>query len=178
MLAMQASGATRNERIGLFGVEMFSSAVVERFWKYVSKTDGCWEWTGAKDGRGYGGLKVNKKMVKAHRLSWTIHNGDISDDLFCCHHCDNPACVRPEHLFVGTHSDNMRDMSVKGRTTRTTRHRPIGIVNGRAKLTPIEVAEIRSRKDGNLRLSAEFRISVSQIKRIRSNERWHDQIAA
>ena len=88
---------------------------VSRFWANVQKTNGCWEWTGGKHAPGYGRLFVATKEMRAHRFSWLIHNGRIPDGLFVCHKCDNPNCVNPEHLFLGTHQDNMDDMVAKGR---------------------------------------------------------------
>jgi hypothetical protein len=86
-----------------------------RFWKYVNKTDGCWLWTGAIGGSGYGLLGVENRNVPAHRLSWQIHNGPIPDGLLVCHTCDNPPCVNPAHLWLGTNLDNARDKMAKGR---------------------------------------------------------------
>lgn len=86
----------------------------ERFWSYVAKSDGCWEWTGKIGKNGYGVFFANVKAYPAHRKSWQMANGPIPSGMHICHHCDNKKCVRPDHLFVGTHADNMRDAWAKG----------------------------------------------------------------
>lgn len=87
----------------------------EKFWSKVAKSDGCWEWQGARRGNGYGVIYKQGKGTQAHRLSWTITNGAIPAGMYVCHKCDNRPCVRPDHLFLGTHTDNMRDCGAKGR---------------------------------------------------------------
>lgn len=90
--------------------------IEERFWKYVVKTDGCWKWTGAKRYAGYGFLiQLDRTNISAHRLSWIIHNGQIPNEMYVCHHCDNTECTRPDHLFLGTAKDNTNDMFSKNR---------------------------------------------------------------
>jgi hypothetical protein len=87
-----------------------------RFWNKVLKTDTCWLWTGTKDSRGYGRFaEMDRKMVLPHRFSWEIHFGRIAQGLQVCHKCDNPSCVNPKHLFLGTNSDNIQDSLRKGR---------------------------------------------------------------
>ena len=91
-------------------------SVVDRFWSYVPVSEvGCWEWKGHRNTGGYGVITHNGRDHTASRVSWEIHFGPIPDGLSICHHCDNPPCVRPDHLFIGTHSDNMRDAFAKGR---------------------------------------------------------------
>jgi hypothetical protein len=90
---------------------------VARFWSNVDKTGTCWVWTGARNVRrmGYGATSLGGKNTPAHRASWRLTNGEIPSGMFVCHRCDNPPCVRPDHLFLGTHGENMRDMMSKNR---------------------------------------------------------------
>lgn len=92
----------------------------ERFFKYVEKTDGCWNWIGLKAPNGYGRFGLSKAigMKYAHRVSYEFHNGEIETGKLVCHSCDNRACVNPEHLWVGTYMDNNRDRVLKGRKAR------------------------------------------------------------
>lgn len=81
----------------------------------VDPVTGCWNWIKGKGHYGYGQIKRNGKTLKAHRLSYEHYNGPIKNGLFCCHICDNPSCINPDHLFVGTPSDNSRDREAKNR---------------------------------------------------------------
>lgn len=89
----------------------------KRFWNFVEKSEGCWKWKGAKFKGGYGSIckSCARATISAHRVSWEIHHGPIQEGMSVLHHCDNPECTNPEHLFLGTQSDNLRDMANKGR---------------------------------------------------------------
>lgn len=113
-----------------------------RFWRWVTKTETCWLWTGRLDTNGRGRLRITtgykqSKTVLASRLSWELHSGEIPLDMVVCHHCDNPACVRQDHLFLGTQQDNVRDMVEKKRLA-------LGERRGGAKMTATKVRIIRT----------------------------------
>lgn len=95
---------------------------MRRFWDKVDKSGSCWLWTGSNKPRGYGQIKVEGKTIFAHRLSWELAYGPIPEGLYVCHRCDVPACVRPDHLFLGTQTDNMADRDAKGRTQHGENH--------------------------------------------------------
>lgn len=122
-----------------------SQKLLNRFWEKVDKNgiynkqlkSRCWEWTAAKSCFGYGHIGIKKKVYAAHRISWLIHTGEMPK-LCVLHKCDNPACIRPDHLFLGTRADNHRDMVKKGRSW--DRH---GEKNPRAKLTIDDVKKIK-----------------------------------
>lgn len=142
------------------------------FWKKVTVglPDECWEWQTGKDKDGYGVFWIDDKSIRAHRFSYKFHYGEIPDDKCVCHHCDNPSCVNPAHLFVGTNIDNIIDKQKKNRC-----YRPLGEKAVHAKLTDKNVYTIRilcndgiSRK----RLSVLFGICKSQIEFIVRGKAW------
>lgn len=115
----------------------------ERFWSHVDKSGDCWIWLGAKDENGYGKVGAGdgrRATLLAHRVSWELVNGHISDGLFCLHRCDNPPCVNPKHLFLGTQRINIEDMVRKGRQRTNTNK---GEFNSGAKLDEAAVKRIR-----------------------------------
>ena len=91
--------------------------LIPRYLLKVKKTNHCWNWIGAKFQKGYGQFWIPeyKRKIKAHRFSWIIHKGKIPNDLYVLHHCDNRLCINPDHLFLGTHADNVSDKMKKGR---------------------------------------------------------------
>lgn len=99
---------------------IMTTSLEQRFWSKVQKTDECWLWLGAKS-RGYGMIRIGGMAEKkaASRVSWMLHFGPIPEGMHVLHKCDNPQCTNPKHLFLGTHADNMRDKTAKGRNGHT-----------------------------------------------------------
>jgi len=96
------------------------------FWRLIDKAGDCWEWRGTRDPHGYGRLNrraIRRSPILAHRYSWFLATGELPPShLYVCHRCDNPPCVRPDHLFLGTAADNNADRDAKGRTVPPPRH--------------------------------------------------------
>ncbi len=139
----------------------------ECFWAKVEKTESCWFWKAAKNSWGYGAFTIlpQRRMIGAHRLSYEMHFGIIPGDLQVCHKCDNPACVNPDHLFLGTVLDNRRDCVSKGRQA-------YGEKNGRAKLTVQQVREIRASSESLRSIAKRYGVSQALISAIRSRKLW------
>ena len=140
--------------------------VIERFEeKYVPEPNsGCWEWTACTDTSGYGQIRFNGTLVKAHRLSYELHVGEIGDK-HVLHKCDNPACVNPQHLFLGTQADNIADMVAKGRQARGKSH-------GSAKLTEADVLAIRADNRPQRAIAPDYGISHRLISDIKNRKIW------
>ncbi len=102
---------------------MDAGLIDELFWPNVRRGSGCWGWTALRHRDGYGITSRTLGRIRAHRLSWQIHNGPIPRGMHVLHRCDNPPCVRPDHLFLGTHADNMADKIRKGRANAATGER-------------------------------------------------------
>lgn len=161
----------------------YSTKDIERFWSKVVKSendDSCWNWLAVPDRKGYGRFSIGGSrknggtIMFAHRVSWELAYGEIPDGLEVLHTCDNPPCVNPNHLFVGTQADNMRDMVAKGRST-------LGEKNPMAKLTQSDIEEIRrrykrySRDSNTTTLAKEFGVCFQAIHLIISNKRWRPE---
>jgi hypothetical protein len=137
--------------------------------KYIPEPNsGCWLWTAALlDGRygliGRGGK--NGGMALAHRVSWKLHNGKVPDGLWVLHKCDVTICVNPDHLFLGTHKDNMIDMTNKGRST-------FGVRNARSKLTEELAKEVKYSSEKARKCARRLGVSESAVSLIRSGKNW------
>lgn len=135
----------------------------ERFWGKVVKTADCWIWVSTLSPKGYGVFNLDQSkrrcgpsQIRAHRMSYILAKGAIPDGLLVCHSCDNPRCVRPEHLFIGTNKDNMDDRNNKGRHTKGESHHS-------AKLTAEIVLEMRRRHaagESSASLSRQFGVAA------------------
>ncbi len=121
------------------------TSIEERFWSKVRKGDGCWEWTGYRKSKDYGYYTIlldgERKSWLTHRLAWRLRHGAIREGLCVLHRCDNPPCVRPDHLFLGTKTENNIDMRRKGRGAIAPPQ--IGEANCKAKLSEEKVVSIR-----------------------------------
>jgi len=117
-------------------INQLSAETKRRFMAFIDKcADGCWLWRGHTD-KGYGIFAVNSRPVLAHRFAYALFVGEIPAGMCICHSCDNSRCVNPDHLFIGSHRDNMNDMVAKGRVARGARH-------GNVKLSADTVRAIR-----------------------------------
>lgn len=147
----------------------------ERLWARTSPepNTGCWLWFGASDPRGYGSMKVHGAMVAVHRASFRLHFGEDPAERVVCHRCDVPACVNPEHLFLGTAADNVADMMRKGRhRVSATPNIVAGESHPGAKLTADQVREIRASKEPHTHIARRMGVSFSNVFAIRKGKKW------
>jgi hypothetical protein len=157
-----------HRRVGAHFIPLFvTEARAADFWARVSKGDpeGCWLWTGQTDQRGYGLVTVSGKRFRAHRLAWELANGSSPGDMFVCHACDNPPCVNPAHLWLGTCRDNNHDMIAKGR------HRA-GRAETQARLTEEIVRQIKSSPERTTIIAERFGLRHSTVSAIRRGQNW------
>lgn len=140
-------------------------------WLVRDERTGCLNFTGGKVGIGYGRLRVGRKLVLAHRHAYELAMGEIPDGMIVCHRCDNPSCCNPDHLFLGSQMDNMSDRSGKGRYGSQAR----GTDNGAAKLTDVDVAEIRRLVSSGAKqkdVAAQFGVTQPLISMIALRKNW------
>ena len=141
-----------------------------RFWEKVNKTADCWTWQGGRRGQGYGVFWIHGAYKPVHRFSWELHYGPIPEAMLVCHHCDNPSCVRPDHLFLGTPQDNMDDMWNKERGNP-----PQGERSGFARITQSTARQILALAGSGLTRKAvanQFKVDPSLVSRIWARRIW------
>jgi hypothetical protein len=156
----------------------------------LSNTSDCIEWSLSKDKNGYGKTKLNGKSMQAHRLAWIAYNGDIPHNLLVCHSCDNPSCINPNHLFLGTSQDNMTDKMKKGRyrggpifwnsnNGNSGNHRYYGSLHHNAKLADDKIPIIKDMIDKGyscVYIAKSYGVSDVVIGRIKHGLAWKHAI--
>lgn len=147
------------------------SELSDRFWNKVAKGDpaACWEWQGCRNAKGYGHISKpsSNSVLKAHRLSWELHHGVIPAGLVVRHQCDNPSCVNPAHLELGTPAQNSADMVDRGRCPDRR-----GSKNPNAKLTAEQVELILTSKESVRVLAQSLPVGKSTVSKVRRGESW------
>ena len=159
-------------------IPRLSNSDIKRFWLCVDTSTGhgpnkdCWEWTRGIGG-GYGSFYIKKKSFTAHRISFIIFNGDIEENMYILHSCDNTSCVNPDHLFKGTMADNVSDMDKKGRRVVLC-----GEKNKKAKLKEQDVRAIRkeyaTKNISQEKLGQKYKVHQRTINQIIRRETWRD----
>ena len=145
-------------------------SVEQRFWDFVfpEPNTGCWLWVGPLSGSGYGRLNLGGGVqVQANRFSWELHNGKIKANLFTCHKCDVRCCVNPEHLFLGTQTENLEDMVRKGRDNPKR-----GEDHPRSKLTEQMVLQIRADSRSLTEIGNDYGFDKQYVWKIKNGWHW------
>lgn len=142
----------------------------ERFEQKFRVTPGCWVWT-ACTRRGYGAFQVDRTTTRgAHRIAYQLYVGEITPGMLVCHQCDNPLCVNPGHLFLGTALDNMQDMAAKGRKVVTPGIK--GEANTHAKLTEQQVREIFADSRASRTIARAYGVGKTVVNNIKNKTKW------
>jgi hypothetical protein len=146
---------------------MSHANTIQTFYKrFDQMPNGCWEWNSHLDSyKKYGNFNYQGKMWRAHRLSYIFHKGNFDQTLFVCHTCDNPKCVNPDHLFLGSTQDNTVDRVQKDRSAK-------GEANGDSRLTEIQVREIRQSNEKTKILVDRYKVSKQTILKIKQYKSW------
>ena len=144
--------------------------LTKRFWLKVAirNNNECWNWKASIKPNGYGQFRLKEKIKYAHRTAWELTNGKIPDDICILHYCDNPKCCNPNHLFLGTHQDNIADRVAKGRTARGSKHY-------KAKLTEDNVKDIKKLLSNGIlqkRIAKIYSVTSSIICDINRGKSW------
>ena len=150
---------------------MKRKSLQERFdEKFIPEPNsGCWLWLGSLNSTGYGAFYIPPKRMGAHRAAYEIYIGQVPEKKFVLHSCDMPCCVNPNHLFLGTHQENMNDMLRKGRSAL---NKARGEKHCRAKLTAAAVLEIRLSKETTRALAKKYGVHHAQIHNARTHKSW------
>ena len=154
---------------------MLNQNLIDLFWSKVDKRteDECWEWTSCKNSKGYGRFgpaRTRGLSGMSHRVSYLIKYGTIPLGWLVCHRCDNPGCVNPQHLFLGTPQDNTDDMKKKGRMNRN--RRLFGELHSGAKLTTPDIISIRADNRSLAIVGRSYGISKTHVRDIKLKKSW------
>jgi hypothetical protein len=152
--------------------DMFSEFDADRFWSCVTRLseDECWDWSGTLTDDGYGRFRANGRSYRANRVAYALAEGEIVQGVFACHRCDRPICCNPDHLFPGTHIENVADMLIKGRGRA-----PAGEHHVSAKLTEDQAREILRRLSEGERaddLASEYGVSHPTVINMQAGRKW------
>jgi hypothetical protein len=150
----------------LTSYEPVVQTVEEKFSSKILVVDDCWEWQGKLDRYGYGVFKIGNQSYKAHRYSYELYNGTFDKHLHVLHKCDNPKCVNPAHLFLGTNQDNIQDKISKGRSKINNRR-----LTNAEKVNILKLLEVKSKKD----VAKTFNIHISTISRLKRSSIFDEQ---
>jgi len=149
---------------------MKRKTIENRFWEKVDKvfdTNGCWTWKAGKFKDGYGKFRMNGRFLRSHRVAWILKYGSIPEGKQVLHHCDNRACVHDDHLFLGSHQDNMCDRDSKNRQPHNRGHSKL------LENQVIQIKELLISGKTQISIAKTFGISQSQISNIRQQKQWH-----